>query len=529
MGDIQMIANLYGSLTLKRFVIVVLIGVFTVGGCDGSWTSNNSPEVTTSTNKSSPLTSLLEFDTDVPARVVLDVSDDVDTWQVEFDDFETEHSLPVLGLRPGKAHTVAVSAYDEDDELVYQDVVQISTDPLPADFPEFSVTSVPELMEPGVTLFEAGGYLIIVDDTGQVVWYYRITNPGSFDRDVRRMSNGDLLLLLPPHGMMEIDMLGNTVRSWYPAQTFEGEAGSIPVDATAFHHEVYETESGNFLVLTLELRQFEDYPSSVSDPFAPTETANVVGDLIIEFSPDDGTIVHEWHMLDMLDPYRLSYSSLQNIWDGFFQTNHGIEGTTRDWSHGNGVIEDARDDSIIVSLRHQDAVVKFDRETGELKWILGTHANWAPEVFCGYLLTPLTDDDLFFQYHQHAPEITPDGNILVFDNGNNRASPFDMVFATNIFSRAAEYSINEDTHEVDLVWESTGFSEDEPIFAGFLGDADSLPETGNVLITFGGNVPAWIVEVTHTTPAEEVFEVLLPNEGNNNFVYRAERLPGLYP
>lgn len=521
--------NLYGSLTLRRFVILLLIGVFSIGGCDGSGTSDNSLEITTSTNKSSPLASLLEFDTDVPSRVVLDVSDDVDTWQVAFDDFEMEHSLPVLGLRPGKAHTIVVSAFDQKDELVFQDVVEISTDPPPADFPEFSVTSVPELMEPGVTLFEAGGYLIIVDETGQVVWYYRITNPGSFDRDVRRMSNGDLLLLLPPHGMMEIDMLGNTVRSWYPALTFGGTAGSIPVDATAFHHEVYEMESGNFLVLTLELRQLEDYPSSVSDSLAPTETANVVGDLIIEFSPDDGAIVHEWHMLDMLDPYRLSYSSLQTIWDDFFLENYGIEGPTRDWSHGNGVIEDTRDDSLIVSLRHQDAVIKFDRETGALKWILGTHANWNPELFGEYLLTPLTDDDLFFQYHQHAPEITPDGNILVFDNGNNRASPFDPINGANIFSRAAEYSIDEETMDVDLVWESTGFSEEEPIFAGFLGDADTLPETGNVLITFGGNVPARIVEVTHTMPAEQVFEIFLPNEGNNNFVYRAERLPGLYP
>ena len=39
-----------------------------------------------------------------------------------------------------------------------------------------------------------------------------------------------------------------------------------------------------------------------------------------------------------------------------------------------------------------------------------------------------------------------------------------------------------------------------------------------------------VVEVTHTQPAEKVFEVQVKDaEGDGVLVYRAERLPSLYP
>ncbi len=200
---------------------------------------------------------------------------------------------------------------------------------------------------------------------------------------------------------------------------------------------------------------------------------------------------------------------------------------TGGWTHGNAVIYDPADDSIIVSLRHQDAVVKFSRQTGELKWILGPHENWDQEQFGEFLLTPLSDEEFFFPYHQHAPKITDEGTIIVYDNGNFKASPFDpQLPGSDNFSRAVEYDINELTKEVDIVWEYGQF-EDEIIFTPFVGDADSLPETGNVLITFGGlrdPSRARIIEVTRTTPAEKVFDLSV-----DSFVYRSERLPSLYP
>ena len=97
--------------------------------------------------------------------------------------------------------------------------------------------------------------------------------------------------------------------------------------------------------------------------------------------------------------------------------------------------------------------------------------------------------------------------------------------------------------EVRQVWSYRG-SEDERFYSSFLSDADWLPVTGNVLITDGARVTtspdeaddtpdlgwARILEVTHETPADMVFELVLDDEPPAGWrVYRAERWPGLYP
>lgn len=522
---------LYKNLLFSNLVLLILISFFSVSGCYNSSTSNgnvatNAPSLTMAPNASTPLAGLLELQTSGLSRVSIVVSDGIDQWNKDFEEFNTVHSLPVLGFKPGRAHTVTVSVLDEEGNDVIEPVVfDVTTNPLPEGFPEISVTSTPELMEPGVTLFEAAGYLVAVNETGDVVWYHQIQfQVGFLDRDVRRMMNGNLLLLLPRNRIVELDMLGNVVNLWHSSGSFDGDPGSIPVDTLAFHHEVFEMQSGNLLVLSVEFRTIMDYPTSVFDPFAPLGLAIVAGDVIVEFAPD-GTIVNQWKLLDMLDPFRINYSSLLGLYDAFYESVFGDPLETRDWSHGNAVVHDPSDDSIVVSLRHQDAVVKFSRQSGELKWILGPHENWDMEQFGEFLLTPLSDEEFFFQFHQHAPDITDEGTMIVYDNGNNRASPFDPILPGSAnFSRAVEYQINELTKEVEIVWEYGQF-EDETLFTFFIGDADYMPMTGNAMITFGGIQPARIIEVTRTTPAQKVFDLTL----FENFTYRSERLQSLYP
>ena len=109
--------------------------------------------------------------------------------------------------------------------------------------------------------------------------------------------------------------------------------------------------SGNFLALSTELQQLDDYPSSETDPAAPRETAHVVGGVVVEFTPT-GQVIREVKLFDILDPYRIGYDSLGTT---FWRETYGevVEGDTRDWLHDNAVIYDARDDSAIVSLRQR--------------------------------------------------------------------------------------------------------------------------------------------------------------------------------
>ena len=557
------------------FLSMIVIACMAAAGCDGENILSDGdgggvdtdppgavsgPSVVFSQN--APLAAVLSLTTDEPTEVEVEVmSTDAQAnsvtaraegFTVHSDGFDTVHSIILLGFHPGEPYSTHVTLRDGAGNETELNNVDFTTDPLPLGFPPIDVVSEPELMEPGVTLFPVrasganlafGSVFVAADEEGQVVWYRRFPNIGY--GDIRRISNGDLLFIRDDATITEINMLGDIVREWHTNRNTNPGTGSIFVDVPIFHHEVFEMENGNFLVLSVELRTFENYPISDSDPAAPLGTAVLAGDMVVEFSPSDGTIVNEWHLLDMLDPYRIGYDSLGGFWNTNFPE---IEVGTKDWAHANAVIHDPLDDSIIVSMRHQDAVVKFSRQTGQLIWILGTHANWDPVRFGSFLLDPVGDPFLF-QYHQHAPEVTESGTVLLYDNGNYKATPFDIkLAATENFSRAVEFSIDEDTKQVTQDWEFGQF--DDPVrYAPFIGDADMQPLTGNVLITHGGvttdadgmptdnifaaKTSVHIIEVTHTTPGQKVFEISIvdptPETANGWTTYRAERLPSLYP
>ena len=262
----------------------------------------------------------------------------------------------------------------------------------------------------------------------------------------------------------------------------------------------------------------------------------------MEFAPD-GTVVRQWSLLDALDPYRIGYDSLgTSFWGDTYGALGRPDTELADWTHANALAHDARDDTFVVSARHQDALVKLDR-SGAARWILGPHAGWS-DPWRSRLLEPR--GDLEWPYHGHGVEVTPDGTILVFDNGNHRATPFDDPLpAEASYSRAVEFDVDEEALSVRQRWVYPP-SDAERFYSSFLSDADWLPATGNVLITDGGRtrtvetadgepaVRRWarILEVTRDEPAETVFELVIDDDSPTGWhVYRAERwrMPVVHP
>ncbi|MCK5391297.1 MAG: hypothetical protein KAJ31_02630, partial [Deltaproteobacteria bacterium] len=95
-------------------------------------------------NASTPLAGLLKLQTSDISRVSIVVSDGIDQWNKDFEEFNTVHALPVLGFKPGRAHTVTVSVLDkEGNDLIEPVVFDVTTNPLPEGFPEITVTSTP--------------------------------------------------------------------------------------------------------------------------------------------------------------------------------------------------------------------------------------------------------------------------------------------------------------------------------------------------------------------------------------------------
>lgn len=524
-----------------------------LAGCGGTapecrvlWAPNPNPRV--------PLALVGKLATDVPTSARVSFSDGERTTELErWPGLERERELVVLGFHPATSYTVRVEVTDAGGRATLSGAFEWTTPPLPAKFPPLSVTVCrPEKMEPGVTLIPAErwpgrgdpdrefGALFALDEHGDVVWFFDAPHAIS---EAKRLANGNLLYYHGTHGnVVEMDMLGRVVRQWYTTRlpgTVAPEGG-IPIDASTIHHEVAELPGGNFLALSTELRRFEAYPASEDDPTIPPRPARVVGDVILEYQPD-GKVVNRWPVLDLLDPYRIGYESLD--W-GFWQTvyENVPEEPLCDWAHVNSVHYDARDHALIVSSYHQDAVFELDLASGELRWILGFPTGWG-ERWKPLVLTPVGDG--LYPFHQHAARLTPQGTLLLFDNGKYRALPYaPKMPPEESFSRAVEFAIDEEKLEFRELW-SYGGRPGEIFFTPFLGETDWLPEKENVLVTDGGRVVqpnglpgfhpnqgrkwARVFEVTHTTPAEVVFEVLLDDPSCGWTVYRSERLASLYP
>jgi hypothetical protein len=451
--------------------------------------------------------------------------------------------LALVGLRATTAYDLALRG----DPALAGVEATFSTGSLPPDLPPVQ-TRVDGAPRPGVTLFNATpdrlsvehpGNLLAVDEAGEVVWYHQDEQVIS---DARQLPNGHVLFNFGNIGAREIDVLGNLVHDWTtdtrvrvgPTDRF-GHAtyapGATVVTTPRLHHEVAAPlPNGNFLALSQEVRTFGGFddpgcpPGPLDDPTVRPQR----GDVVVEYTPE-GEVVHRISLLDAIDPRDQPGSQQCNL-----KTDEIANGAEVfvDWSHANAatVFEDAN--VVLVSARNLSSLIALrweadgDGPAGEVLWQLGPGLDFE-----------LTDGEWF--YRQHAPEVQPDGSILVYDNGSQRP-PAREGKVSRPFSRAVRYELDRSgprrTWTARQVWEHRLAGPDGPVYADFLGDADALPG-GHVLITHGAIVDpesrlnsALIVEVDRATGAVLLrIEVAGPGAVAGWRTYRAEHLDSWYP
>jgi hypothetical protein len=324
---------------------------------------------------------------------------------------------------------------------------------------------------------------------------------------------------------VEMNLLGQIVNSWL-----------VPTNLPINLHDGVPTSHGTVLYLSTAIEAVTKYPTSMTISNAPLATANVHYEKVVEISATNAAVLKTWSPINVLDPRRISY-----MIDYF--------GGGWDSEHCNAVVEDPSDDSLIVSMRMQNAVIKIARATGQLRWILGPPANWGA-AWQPYLLKPV-GTPFVWQYAQHSPILTPQGTLIMHDNGNYRVSPFAPIpSVTNYYSRAVEYSINEQTMEVSQVWDYGRTNMAQRLYSDHEGNAEPMPFTGNVLNDFAaisyvnGVAPssygvsatmARITEVTHDTVPQIVFDLGISMYANTSTsykdcsVYRCHQISDLYP
>lgn len=437
----------------------------------------------------SPLTALIIFETKdltTPKLTVVGKNSDVSV-HTTFKPGKV-HYLPVYGLYPDYENTVIVTVNNKNYEF------KINTEALPDDFVKATNAEVNSSEIDGSNDFyfvtpSSDGYTAAYDINGDVRWYL----DEFFLWDIERLNNGNIMLstnrlVNPPYymtGLVEMDLLGKIYYEY-----------SIP---GGYHHDYFELNDGNLIV--------------ASDNFEN----GTVEDYVVEIDRETGKIVKEIDLTKILP------------------TTEGLNpnySTEYDWFHNNSVWYDEKTNSLTLSGRHVDSIVNIDYDTNEINWIVGSKENW-DKKYHKYFFTPI--GDLEWQYAQHAAMILPNGDLFVFDNGNNKSkNEKNNISAKNNYSRGVIYRLNTNDMTIRQIYQY-GKELGSSFYSPYISDVDYLAND-HYLIHSGGisskdgvpsNVPAAIngsnalnsitVEVKNN---KEIFRLELPSN-----YYRAEKMP----
>ena len=350
-----------------------------------------------------------------------------------------EHVLPVVGLYSGFVNRVEVREYRGKVHTVEIEVPDVFEGNSPVE----SMDTTPEyLQDDCIFLSPSGAELAVaVDYAGDIRWCLNI----KCVFDMKRLKNGhilmgtDRLVQMPYYmsGMYETSACGKIYHEY-----------RLPGGS---HHDAFEMPDGSLLCLTEDL------------------TSGTVEDMCVLIDRETGDILKTWDYKNFLEP-------------GLGKSGSWSE---KDWFHNNAVWYDEKSHSLTFSGRHMDSIVNIDFETGKLNWILSDPEGWPQEWVDRYFFKPV-GTDFEWQYEQHACLITPDGDVMCFDN-HHWGSKIKENYraAKNNYSRGVRYRINTKDMTIEQIWQY-GKDRGARLFSPYICNVEYYNE-GHYMVHSGGS------------------------------------------
>lgn len=445
----------------------------------------------------SPLSAIALFDTDKPASISLEVEGKNGAAPLikDFETVSTQHRIPICGLYAEEPAAVTLTARYEDGTAATS-VLSVTGGSLPNGFEPIGVLQADaSKMAGGWTVMEAGSlyaYTYAIDEAGAVRWLLSSMGVGAVGAVVP-LRNGNILTggdksfgAYYKYSLFEMDLTGRVAREYL-------------IDG--FHHDMAEMPNGNLLVLGNNVN------------------GKVVEDTLYELSRETGEVLRVWDMNSYFD---VDGCGGKNAHTSDLNYRNENSNWVSDWLHLNALDYDGASNTVILSSRHQDAIIKMDLTTGEIVWILTDPDDSFPEYLEGKLLTPV-GESFEWQYGQHNVTFLPNGDVMCFDNGDYRSKSSEGIVPadTQGYSRAVVYRVNENDMTVSQVWQF-GKELGTEFLAIYVSSAQYLGEN-HYLIDFGGIVKDSDGKATYNNMAgltgssrSEVYEVK-----NDEIVFRA--------
>lgn len=431
-------------------------------------------------------------------------------------------SLYVAGMKANTLyHMRGVVQFSDGTEFMDQDQT-FTTGTLPAaKLPNFTVTTSTGMTpQSGVELVDftqTNGTsqfpLVVSDLSGNVLWAY---DPGLPVQDVanpvKLMPNGHFLINFSGPGtdgldseIREVDLGGNVVWDFTAAQLNAALAAATcaecSVTVVGTHHDFALLPNGHLILIAATQQTLSDGTTAL-------------GDVIIDLDQNHNP-VWAWNEFNHLDTNRRPY-------------------LYPDWTHTNAVIYSPADGNLIVSIRHQNWLVKIDYSdghgAGDILWHLGYQGDFALLNPDGSADTNPTD----WFYAQHGPSFPSSTTtgvfpLILFDNGDDRGVAVVAGGTCGETGQPACYStvplLQLDETAKTAVMNSNMMAPDYSFFGGnaeILSNGDV--EFDEAAISSPANNAA-VYEFTQTSAPQNVWEMQVSGQ----YAYRAMRLPSLYP
>ena len=304
--------------------------------------------------------------------------------------------------------------------------------------------------------------------------------------------------------LREIDLAGNVIRELtMPQLNAKMAAAGFNITLQLFSHDFTVLPNGHILVITNTLEE-------VPNVTGYTGTQNVLGDVVVDLDTNLNP-VWVWNEFDHLSVDRHPYMF-------------------PDWTHSNALAYSADDGNFLISIRHQNWILKVDYDNGagagDIIWTLGYQGNFA--------LQGATDPTDWF-YAQHdvnfvSTNTTGTFQVAIMDNGDDRVFPAGVTCGTT-GEPACEYSTTQ-VMQVDETAMTASFIFHDfipsDLYNAFAGDVRVQPNSNVEFNLSGVGSDAYVFEVTPTAPAvtpQTVWQMSIT--GDNT--YRAFRMPSMYP
>ncbi len=382
--------------------------------------------------------------------------------------------------------------------------------------------------QPGIELWNTmvpptDTQLLATDLKGNVIWTYTYKRvPVDTIQGMQMLPNGDFLMTISYlssltvgkgasgviNEIREIDLAGHTVRDLTMDELNQKLAASNLRDAQGnlyhfknFHHDVIALPNGHWVMLTAYTKKYTNLPGYPG-------TISVLGDAVVDvdqnLNPD-----WVWNTFDHLDINR-----------------HPMN--FPDWTHANDMLYSSDDHNLLLSLRHQNWIIKIEFldgvGSGKVMWRLGEGGD--------FKLVGGTDPTDWF-YAQHGMNYFSSNTTGVFrigmmDNGNDRIFPTGQVFckpfqptSSSCYSTAPVYEVSEENMTATLIRHYVP----PPSYYSFFGGNAELYANGDMGVDFCAPVGGAIVQELSPDSNQIIWQATTAKSDQ----FHAFRIPSLYP